>query len=147
MELKAIELNVDKSKEIYASADCQQVINAMDEYYPKIGFNKPWVGYFAFKSNQVVGTGGFIGQPQEGKVEIAYWTFKEFEGQGIASFVCKQLITIAKATDPDLIITAKTAPEHNASTTILQNNGFIFTAITQDDEIGDAWLWMLKEGE
>ena len=120
MELKIIELNIDKLKEIYASTDCQQLINTMNEFYPKIGFNKPWVGYFAFNNNQVVGTGGFTGQPKDGKVEIAYWTFKEFENQGIASFVCKQLITIAKATDLNIIITAKTAPEHNASTKNLQ---------------------------
>ncbi len=145
MELKAIELNVDKSKEIYASTDCQHLINSMNEYYPKIGFNKPWVGYFAFNNNQIVGTGGFTGQPKEGKVEIAYWTFKEFEGQGIASFVCEQLITIAKVTDPTIIITAKTAPEHNASTKILENNGFIFIEIVQDEEIGDAWLWTLQK--
>ena len=147
MELKTIELNVDQSKEIYASTNCQQVINSMNEFYPKIGFNKPWVGYFAFNNNQVVGTGGFIGQPEDGKVEIAYWTFKEFEGHGIASFVCKQLIKIAKATDPDIIITAKTAPEHNASTKVLRNSGFTFTEIIQDDEIGEAWFWTLKDGE
>lgn len=68
MEFKAIELNVDQSKEIYASANCQQLINTMYEYYPKIGFNKPWIGYFAFNNNQVVGTGGFTGQPKDGKV-------------------------------------------------------------------------------
>jgi len=145
MELIAIELNIDPSKEIYASANCQQIINTMNEYYPKIGFNKPWIGYFAFNNNQVVGTGGFTGQPNDGKVEIAYWTFKEFEGQGIASFICKQLITIAKGTSLGIIITAKTAPEHNASTKILQNNRFTFTEIVQDDEIGDAWLWTLDK--
>ena len=147
MELKTIELNIDQSKEIYASTNCQQLINSMNEFYPKIGFNKPWVGYFAFDNNQVVGTGGFIGQPKDGKVEIAYWTFKEFEGKGIASFVCRQLITIAKATDPEIKIAAKTAPEHNASTKVLENNGFAFTEIVQDDEIGDAWLWTLKDAE
>ena len=147
MELKTIELNVDQSKEIYASTSCQQLINSMNEFYQKIGFNKPWVGYFAFNNNQIVGTGGFTGQLKDGKVEIAYWTFKEFEGQGIASFVCKQLITIAKETDPDIIITAKTAPERNASTKVLENSGFAFTEIVQDDEIGDAWLWTLKDGE
>ncbi len=145
MELKTIELNVDQSKEIYASTNCQQLINSMNNYYPKIGFNKPWVGYFAFKDNQVVGTGGFTGQPKHGTVEIAYWTFQEFEGQGVASFVCKELITIAKATQPGIIITAKTAPEHNASTKILQNNRFTFTEIVRDDEIGDAWLWTLDK--
>ena len=145
MELKTIELNTDQSKEIYASTNCQKLINSMNDYYPKIGFHKPWVGYFAFKDNQVVGTGSFTGQPKDGKVEITYWTFKEFESQGIASFICKGLITIAKATDPDIIITAKTAPENNASTKILQNNRFTFTEIVKDDEIGDAWLWTLDK--
>jgi ribosomal-protein-alanine N-acetyltransferase len=91
-----------------------------------------------------VGTCGFTGQPKDGKVEIAYWTFKEFEGQGVASFACNELISMSKITDPTITITAKTAPEHNASTKILQNNGFEFSEIVQDDEIGDAWLWTLN---
>ncbi len=144
MELKIINTNEDKTNKIYSSTDCQQLINSMNEYYPKIGFNKPWVGYFVFNNNQVVGAGGFTGQPKDGKVEIAYGTFKEFEGQGIASFACKELISISKKTDPTITITAKTAPGHNASSKILQNNGFEFSEIVQDDEIGDAWLWILK---
>jgi [ribosomal protein S5]-alanine N-acetyltransferase len=147
MELKTININEDKANEIYASAECQQLINSMNEYYPKIGFNKPWVGYFIFKNDQVVGTGGFTGQPKNGKVEIAYWTFKEFEGQGVASFACKELISIARKTDPTLTIIAKTAPEHNTSTKILQKNGFELSEIVQDDEIGDAWLWICATEE
>lgn len=145
MELTPIELNIDQSHEMYASIDCQQIISVMKNYYPKIGFHKPWIGYFVVNNNQVVGSGGFTGQPNDGKVEIAYYTFKEFEGQGIASFVCKQLIEIATITDPAIIVTAKTAPESNASTKILQNNGFTFTEIVQDHEIGDAWLWTLHK--
>jgi ribosomal-protein-alanine N-acetyltransferase len=45
-------------------------------------------------------------------------------------------------TDPGLIITAKTAPEENASVAILRRNGFEFTGIVQDDGIGDAWEWV-----
>lgn len=37
----------------------------------------------------MVGSCSFAGQPKDGKVEIAYWTFKEFEEQSIASFACK----------------------------------------------------------
>ena len=116
----------------------------MEDYYLKIGFNKPWVGYFVFNDNQIVGTGGFTGQPKDGKVEIAYWTFKEFEGQCIASFACKELIAISKKTEPCITIIAKTALEHNASTNIFRNNGFEFSKIVQDHDIGDAWLWILK---
>ena len=144
MELRTIELNIDKSNEIYVSDDCQMLLKTYDEYYLKIGFDLPWVGYFVIRENQIVGSCGFTGQPKEGKVEIAYWTFKEFEKQGIASFSCKQLIQISQQKDPTIIITANTAPEYNASTRILQNNGFTFTKIVQDDEIGDAWSWTLK---
>lgn len=85
--------------------------------------------------------------PRDGKVEIAYWTFKEFEGQRIASFACKELITISHNADPKLTITAKTVPEQNASTKILENNGFIFREIVQDEEIGDVWMWTLTKKE
>ena len=50
MELKRIELNIDKLQEIYnTSADCQMLLNVYDEYYPKIGYNLPWVGYFVVR--------------------------------------------------------------------------------------------------
>lgn len=144
MNLKPITLQEDKTNEMYASADCQQLLSMYDDFYPKIGFNIPWVGYFVVRQDKIVGSCGFVGQPKDGKVEIAYWTFKEFEGQGIASFACKELVTIAKQTNPNVTITAKTAPEHNASTKILENNNFAFTEIVQDEEIGDAWLWTHK---
>lgn len=144
MKLEIIELNIDKSNEIYSSDDCQFLLKSYDEYYSIIGFTVPWVGYFVKRNNEIVGSCGFTGSPKEGKVEIAYWTFKAFEKQGIASFACKELISITQKTDPTIIITAKTAPEYNASTKILQNNGFIWTEVVQDHEIGDAWLWTLK---
>jgi [ribosomal protein S5]-alanine N-acetyltransferase len=144
MKLKIIELNIDKSNDIYSSDNCQMLLKSYDDYYQIIDFNLPWVGYFVVRQNDIVGSCGFTGKPKEGKVEIAYWTFKEFEGQGIASFSCKELVSISQQTDPTITITAKTAPEHNASTKILQNNGFEFIEIVQDHEIGDAWLWALK---
>ena len=144
MELKPIELNIDKSEGIYASENCQLLLNMYDDYYQNIGYNFPWVGYFVVRENQIVGSCGFKGQPKDGKVEIAYWTFKEYERQGIATFSCKELILISQQFDSSIIITATTAPENNASTKILQNNGFEFTEIVQDHEIGDAWLWILK---
>jgi len=141
MHLRQITLQEDKENENYASADCQQLLGMYDDFYPKIGFNTPWVGYFVVRQDQIVGSCGFVGQPKDGKVEIAYWTFKEFEGQGIASFACKELIAIACQASPGVTITAKTAPEHNALTKILENNNFVFTEIVQDEEIGEAWLW------
>ncbi len=145
MTFAPIHIDEDKTKEIYATLYCQEIFKSYPDYYYKVGYNPPWIGYFVIRDGIVVGVGGFTGQPKDGKVEIAYGTFKEYEGQGIASFTCKQLIAIAKSTNPEIIIWAKTAPEKNASTKILERNGFVFTGIVQDEEIGDAWEWVLKE--
>lgn len=141
MILRPIALHEDRLKEEYASPDCQQLISMYEDFYPKIGFDLPWVGYFVVRQGKIVGSCGFVGPPKDGKVELAYWTFKEYEGQGIASLACKELVALAKLTDHSLTVTAKTAPEKNASTRILEKNHFEFTEIVQDDEIGDAWLW------
>lgn len=147
MKLLPINLSEDTSSEMYASEDCQTLIKIYEEYYPKIGFNLPWIGYFVVKNEQVVGCCGFTGQPNDGKVEIAYWTFQAFEGQGVASFSCKELISISKKTNPNISIFAKTAPKNDASTKILSRNGFMYSEIVQDHEIGDAWLWVHKSTE
>ncbi|UZR98223.1 GNAT family N-acetyltransferase [Chondrinema litorale] len=144
MELKPITTQEDSSKSIFNSPDCQQLLEAYQNFYPTIGYNPPWIGYFIFDQETVVGSCGFTGKPMDGKVELAYWTFKAHENKGIASFACKELIKIAKQTDNNLIITAKTAPEENASTHILKKHGFTFSGIVQDHEIGDAWLWQLQ---
>lgn len=145
MTLQPILIDEDKTKEIYANPDCQKLFKSYPDYYYKTGYDPPWIGYWVIRDNKVAGVGGFTGKPRDGKVEIAYGTFKEYEGQGIASFSCIQLIAIAKTTDPKIIITAKTAPENNASTKILQRNGFEFTGIVQDEGIGDAWEWVHRE--
>jgi ribosomal-protein-alanine N-acetyltransferase len=145
MTIVPLLIDEDKTKEIYANEDCQEIFKSYPDYYFKTGYNPPWIGYLVFRQDTVVGVGGFTGQPKDGRVEIAYGTFKAYEGQGIASFTCQQLISISKTTDPAIIITAKTAPENNASTTILKRNGFEFTGIVQDDGIGDAWEWVLKK--
>jgi len=144
MELRVIQLQEDKSDPLFASPEGQTLLEMYRDYYPTIGFHLPWVGYAILRDQQVVGTCGFTGQPKDRKVELAYWTFNGFEGTGVASFACKALLEMAQKKDPHLTVTAKTAPEHNASTKILQKNGFVFTAIVQDEEIGDSWLWILE---
>ena len=145
MTFEPLFIDEDKTKIIYANTYCEELFKSYPDYYYKTGYNPPWIGYLVIREGQVVGVGGFIGKPKDGKVEIAYGTRKEYEGQGIASFSCQQLIWIAKSTDPEITITAKTAPEQNASTKILQRNGFKFTKIVQDEGIGDAWEWIRSE--
>jgi [ribosomal protein S5]-alanine N-acetyltransferase len=143
MELRPVLIDEDKTKEIYDNPYCQNIFQSYPAYYHKIGYNPPWIGYFVLRDGKVVGVGGFTGKPTEGRVEIAYGTCPELENQGIASFTCRQLISIARTTDPVVTITAKTAPEMNASANILQKAGFQFTGVVQDEGIGDAWEWVL----
>lgn len=147
MELNLVPIspNEDKTKAIYASQDCQDLLQMWDEFYPVIGYNYPWIGYFVIENDRVLGTCGFTGKPVDNRVELSYWTFSENEGKGVASQACAALIAIAKQENPEIILTAKTAPEKNASTTILERNGFQFSKIVQDDEIGDAWEWVRKD--
>lgn len=144
LKLQIIPAEENPSGPLFQDKDAKQLLDIYKEYYPKIGFELPWVGYMIMKDTTVVGSCGFTGAPKNGQVELAYWTFGEFEGQGIASFACYQLITIAQEKDPSIVITAKTAPEKNASTRILEKNGFQFKEIVQDHEIGDAWFWELN---
>src|SRR3954464_14246760 len=107
LTLEPIKLNEDKTKSDYSSDDCQNVLRMWEEYYPKIGFHLPWVGYFTKLDDQIVGCCAFTRSPVNNTIEVSYWTFKEFEGQGISTIACRQLISIAKAADPEIRITAK----------------------------------------
>jgi ribosomal-protein-alanine N-acetyltransferase len=144
MTLAPILIDEDPAKEIYANDFCRSVFESYPAYYYMVGYNPPWIGYFVIRDGIVVGVGGFISKPVNGRIEIAYGTSKEYEGQGIASFACQQLVSMAKAEMPGIIITAKTAPEYNASTSVLSKHGFEFTGVVQDEGIGDAWEWILR---
>lgn len=145
LTLEPIKLNENKVNTEFSSADSQLAIKMWEEYYPKIGYHFPWIGYFIKLDAVIVGSCAFTGPPINNRAEVSYWTYKEYEGQGIATNACLLLISIAKKTDPAITIIAKTAPEKNASTSILKKCGFIFSGIVQDHEIGDAWEWTLKE--
>lgn len=129
--------------EKYDIKECQEVILATVDFYKIKGFHKPWVGYLVLASNVIVGVAGFNGKPENNVVEISYYIFQQYEKKGFASLACKELIKIAKHQNPNLMICAKTAPEENASTRILRKNGFVYSKVVQDHEIGDAWLWEL----
>jgi RimJ/RimL family protein N-acetyltransferase len=138
-----IGLHEDRNRPEFNTGNCIQLIDSMYEFYQRVGFHPPWIGYFAWQNGIVVGTGAFVGRPENNRVEISYWTFPEMQGNGIASETCRKLIEIARTHQPGIVITAKTEPRENASTRVLQKNGFVYSQIVQDHEIGDAWEWVL----
>jgi ribosomal-protein-alanine N-acetyltransferase len=109
--------------------------------YARNGFRPPWIGYFAMRDGELVGTCAFKAPPADGRVEIAYFTFPDFEGQGVAKAMAKRLLAIADATREDVLVTAFTAPEANASNAILQGLGFEFAGAVEHPEDGKVWEW------
>lgn len=118
------------------------VLQSQIEYYNKVGFNPPWIGYLALSHSNVVGVCSFKGSPTKDKVEIGYFTFPEHERNGYGTLMCAGLVEIALATDPKVIVTARTLPQHNPSTAILNKNGFVRQGTVLDDEDGEVWEWV-----
>lgn len=113
-------------------------------YYDVIGFNPPWISYYAMQGTLPVGVCAFKGAPKNNRVEIAYETFYHFRKQGVATEMCRMLIELAKETDPTVQITARTLRKNNPSTRILTKNGFVKTSDEVDDDGTPVWEWSLK---
>ena len=146
MILLPIDIDETLNSRFDKNPECLDVLNVYPDYYKRVGYTKPWIGYFAtMDGNEIIGCGGYKGKPREGKIEIAYGTFKKYEGQGIATEICRQLVLLALQTDPSVRITARTFLESNASTQVLKRNGFECTGIVYDEEDGDVWEWELKK--
>lgn len=113
--------------------------------YRKVGFRPPWIGYLALRGDEIVGTCAFTAEPSGGRVEIAYFTFPEHEGCGIATAMGRSLLALARAHAPDILVFAHTLPVDNASNRILRKLGFSFAGEVEHAEEGTVWEWR-REG-
>ena len=107
----------------------------------------PWGGYLTVDADSalVVGTCGFKSGPAtDGSVEIAYFTFPEFEGKGFATAMAEKLILLALASPSVRHVIAHTLPEPNASTHILEKVGMRWLGETVDPEDGRVWRWQYQ---
>jgi len=147
MELIPIKERLDENEEFINNPLCQESIYMTIDFYRKVGFVPPWIGYYAKQNDDLVGSGGFKGQPINGTVEIAYGTHEKYRKQGIGTAICQQLVDLSLKTDPSIKITARTLPEKNFSTRILEKNNFIFIGTVIDPEDGEVWEWVFKGNE
>ena len=145
LQLIPIAQKIEDNLQFSAHPDCRDVLYATIEYYKVIGFNTPWIGYFAALGDQLAGSAGYKGKPSGNKIEIAYGTFPRFQKQGVGTAICKELVLLALQTDPGLMITARTLPENNYSTRILLKNNFVLLGTVWDKDDGDVWEWQYKK--
>ena len=117
------------------------VTDATRKLYRSAGFQPPWISYLTVRDSIAVGTCAFKSPPLNSRVEIAYFTFPEHEGQGIATWMASRLTTLAREADPSVTVTAQTLPHENASTAILRKTGFQQTGTIEHPEDGPVWEW------
>jgi ribosomal-protein-alanine N-acetyltransferase len=144
MELRLLPIGATAEADARFAADpaCRELLDRMGEFYKKVGYAEPWIGYFAEADGVIVGSAGFKGAPVNGWVEIAYGTDEPFRRRGVATEMCGQLVSIALETEPTVIITAHTRPDNFASARVLEKNGFVCTGRVVDPEDGEVLQWV-----
>lgn len=142
MELIPVKETLEENAEFISNPVCQESIVMTVDFYKRVGFIPPWIGYYAQQDGNLVAAAGFKGAPINGTIEIAYGTFEPYQNKGIGTEVCRQLVELSLKTDPTVIITARTLPEENFSTKILKKNNFIFVGTVIDPEDGEVWEWL-----
>jgi len=121
------------------------VIAPTVQVYERRGYVEPWIGYLAIEGDRCVGACGFTSPPVKKVVEIAYFTFRDFENRGIATRMAQRLVAIAQECDSSVRIVAHTLTEENASNHILKKLGFAFTGTVDHPEDGKIWKWSYEQ--
>ena len=103
----------------------------------------PWGLYLARRDGAPVGIGLFKGAPDDdGWAEIAYLCFLPARGQGVASAIAGQLAAIASGQGATGVW-AHTMAQSDASTRVLERNGFVLRGEVVDPDDGPVWRWDL----
>ncbi|NKF22666.1 GNAT family N-acetyltransferase [Solimonas marina] len=109
--------------------------------YEADGFSPPWIGYLAECGGEIVGSCAFVGPPQEHRVEIAFQTFAEHQGCGVATAVVQRLIALAAGHDEAPVLCAQTPSGESAATQVLRKQGFRLRDSLHHPQDGIVWYW------
>ena len=104
-------------------------------------------GYFVVDTDtqEMVGSCAFKGPPSEdGTVEIAYFTYPEFEGRGYATSMARKLTALTRDCPAINRVIAHTLPEKNASTRVLEKVAMSFVGEVIDPDDGCVWQWQMQ---
>jgi ribosomal-protein-alanine N-acetyltransferase len=130
MTLLPIKETIEENETFANDPLCNESLVMCIAFYKRVGFRPPWICYYAEENGELVGSAAFKGKPINNTVEIAYGTFEKH-----------QLVDLSMATDPSIRITARTLPEKNYSTRILEKNNFVLLGFVTDPEDGEVWEW------
>jgi RimJ/RimL family protein N-acetyltransferase len=129
-----------------AGGHLREVAKAYGEFYDRMSPSPPWIGYLAVDeaADTIVGSCGYKGDCRDGAVEIAYFSFPDFERRGFATEMARLLNDLAWRQPDVRIIRAHTLQEENASVRIMRRLGFAWRGTVDDPEDGPVWRWELS---
>jgi RimJ/RimL family protein N-acetyltransferase len=102
-----------------------------------------WWMHFFVSQDALIGSGGFVGPPQDGVVEIGYELAPAFRGKGLGTAAAGALVEKARATGAVTTVIANTLAHDNPSTGVLRRLGFRWVRELFDPEDGPIWRWEL----
>ncbi len=144
-ELKLLKIEKDGTVQgVPGEGIVDEVLSQAAQMYKNTGYQEPWLGYLAMLDGSCVGSCAFKSAPEDGRVEIACFTFPEFEGRGVATQMTQRLVDLALQEDRDLTIAAQTPPEVGAPTKVLEKHGFELVGLVGHEQDGEVWEWVLK---
>ncbi|MEO6339863.1 MAG: GNAT family N-acetyltransferase [Caulobacteraceae bacterium] len=123
----------------------RNIAAAQAHLYERTGAMAPWIGYLARDpaSNMMVGTCSFVGNPKDGEVEIAYFTFPGAEGRGWGAGMAGALTAMAFDAPEVSRVIAHTLQQEGTSTHILRGLGYELVGDVIDPDEGPVWRWAL----
>ena len=94
------------------------------------------------RTRMTIGTAAFKGPPDgDGVTEIAYGIVPAYQNRGYATEAAAALIAFAIRSGRVRRLRAHTFAEVNASTRVLEKNGFVKVSEVVDPEDGPVWRW------
>jgi [ribosomal protein S5]-alanine N-acetyltransferase len=147
MKLIPIKEHLHENNRFIDHPDCSKNLEMCIDFYKKVGYNPPWICYYAELDGELVGGFAFKGKPVNQRVEIAYVVFEQYRNRGIGTRGALTLAQLANETDPDVMVTARTLPKENYSVRLLRKNNFKFLGTVLDEEDGELWEWEYQKPE
>ena len=124
---------------------------AQADLYEQTNAEAPWIAYLAYdtEANEIVGICAFKDMPEDGMVEIAFYTFPGYEGRGWGRAMAAGLVEIAwRDAEIDTVFAHTEVvgeAEENASVHIVKKLGFTLVG-PMDYPEGVVWQWELRRG-
>ena len=102
-----------------------------------------WWMHFFLCGELLIGSGGYVGPPQDGVAEFGYEVAPTFRGKRMGLAAARAMVDKAAASGSVTTIIAHTLAHENPSTGVLRRLGFTKTRELVDPEDGPIWRWGL----